>query len=179
MTMLTRQPRKACRTAPAAFTLVELLIVVVILGIMAMIVIPQFSNASLQARENTLRDDLRFLRTQIGVFAAQHRDVCPGYPGGDTSASPTEAEFIDQMTLHTDERCNTNPSATPIFKYGPYLTKMPPNPINGRTDIMMIDNGVPLPAVDDSTGWIYKAQTKEILANLTGTDATGTPYAQY
>ena len=81
----------ASRGKPAAgFTLIEILIVVVILGILATIVIPQFSNASAQASENTLKDDLRYLRTQIVVFKAQHRDVPPGYPGGDPSAATTE-----------------------------------------------------------------------------------------
>src|SRR3954452_20868409 len=83
------------------FTLVELLIVVVILGIMATIVIPQFSNASLQARENTLKDELRYLRVQVQVFKAQHKDIAPGYPGGDRNAAATETDFIDQMTKHT------------------------------------------------------------------------------
>lgn len=161
------------------FTLVEILIVVVILGIMAMIVIPQFSNASHVARENTLRDDLRFLRTQIGVFAAQHRDVCPGYPGGNTSVNPTEAAFVDHMTLYTSEGCATNTTSSPVFKYGPYLTRMPTNPLNGLSTITMVNNGAPLPAPNEATGWIYKAQSKEIIANLTGSDATGTPYAQY
>ena len=48
-------PIQLHRIARRGFTLVELLIVVVILGILATIVIPQFSNASQQARENTSR----------------------------------------------------------------------------------------------------------------------------
>ena len=40
-------------TTRAAFTLIEILIVVVILGILATIVVPQFSNASINAKENT------------------------------------------------------------------------------------------------------------------------------
>src|SRR5215203_4279561 len=95
----TLRPRRACdlrRTS--AFTLIEILIVIVILGILAMIVIPQFSNASIQARENTLKDDLRFLRLQVQVFAAQHRDTPPGYPNGNMGAAPTATDFEAQMT---------------------------------------------------------------------------------
>ncbi len=73
----------------AGFTMIEMLIVVVILGILATIVIPQFSNASQNAKENTLKDELRYLRTQIVVYKAQHRDVPVGYPNGDMSQAPT------------------------------------------------------------------------------------------
>src|SRR3954447_24016768 len=76
-----------------AFTLIEILIVVVILGILATIVLPQFSNASNTARESALKDDLRYLRTQVAVYKAQHHDVAPGYPGGDTSKPATAGDF--------------------------------------------------------------------------------------
>src|SRR5688572_19431504 len=113
------------------FTLVEILIVVVILGILASLVVPQFSNASQQAKENTLKDELRYLRTQVTVFRAQHRDIPAGHPGGVTSAPPTAAEFVQQMTLYTDEACNINATGSDVYRYGPYLTKMPANAING------------------------------------------------
>jgi general secretion pathway protein G len=163
----------------SGFTLVEILIVVVIIGIMASIVVPQFTNASHQARENTLRDDLRFLRTQIGVFAAQHNDVPPGYPGGDKTATPTQADFVAQMTLYTDVWCTTSTSRSAVFKYGPYLSRIPANPLNNSDQVMVLANGAAVPAPDNSTGWIYKPYTKELIANLTGNDATGTPYTQY
>lgn len=161
------------------FTLVEILIVVVIVGILAAIVVPQFSNAAHQARETTLRDDLRFLRVQVGVFAAQHADTPPGYPGGDQTASPTQAEFINQMTMYTSIACVTNATGSAVYKYGPYLTRMPTNPLNGLSSILVVDNGTPMPAPDESTGWIYKPETKEVIANLTGTDGTGKAYASY
>src|SRR6476646_1257957 len=79
------------------FTLIEILIVVVIIGIMATIVIPQFSNASINARENTLKDELRYLRTQIIVYKAQHHDYGPGFVSGALAGSP-EQVMVDQLT---------------------------------------------------------------------------------
>src|SRR3954466_14131295 len=109
------------------FTLIEILIVVVILGILATIVVPQFSNASMTARENTLKDELRYLRTQIVVYKAQHHDVAPGYAGGDRNATPTAADFVAQMTRATDEYSAVGASSSPTYRYGPYLSAMPSN----------------------------------------------------
>lgn len=162
-----------------AFTLVEILIVIIILGILATIVIPQFTSASQQAKENSLRDDLRFMRTQVGVFKAQHRDVAPGYPGGDRTAAPDEATMVDHLMLHTDEGCTTSTTASSVFKFGPYLSRMPANPLNNLTTVLVVGNGASIPAPDDSTGWIYKPQTQEFLSNNTGSDAGGTPYSSY
>ena len=46
------------------FTLVEILIVVIILGILAAIVIPQFTQASNDARESSLSSELQTVRSQ-------------------------------------------------------------------------------------------------------------------
>jgi general secretion pathway protein G len=169
------------RHTAGAFTLVEILIVVVILGILASIVVPQFSNASYLARENTLRDDVRFLRSQIGVYKAQHEDVTPGYPGGDITATATEADFIAQMTLHTDKTGNTQATADATFKFGPYLSKMPKNPLNDLDTIKISSSADLTTDVDDATGWIYNPATQSIIANKSGADnnGAGTPYAQY
>lgn len=170
---------RACFARSRGFTLVEILIVVVILGILAAIVLPQFSNASHTARENTLKDDLRFLRSQIQLYRLQHNDVAPGYPGGSSSATPTESDFVDQTTLYTNVSGGTNASQSATYKYGPYLSRIPNNPINGLTTVLVVANGSSIPAADDSTGWIYKPETQEIVANLTGSDSSGKTYASY
>jgi len=163
-----------------AFTLVELMIVIVILGILATVVIPQFSNAGKEARENTLKDELRYLRIQIAVFKAQHRDTPPGYPNGDRSAAVTEASFLDQMTKNTAEDCRVNDGATTTYKFGPYLTKMPSNPISGLSTIKIVVGDDDIPAPDDTTfGWFYKPKTQQIVANSTGNDGNAAPYASY
>jgi general secretion pathway protein G len=161
----------------AAFTLIEILIVVVILGILAAIVIPQFSNASQLARENTLKDDLRYLRTQIGVYKATHQDSAPGYQNGQL-LNPVDQTFVSQMTLYTDINGNTSATTTAVFVYGPYLQQMPPNPLTSLTSIKIALNPAGM-IPDNTTGWIYDPVTQDIIANSTLTGSDGTPYAQY
>src|SRR5215213_2515715 len=139
----------------AAFTLIELLIVVVILGILATIVIPQFSSASVNAKESTLKDELRYLRTQIVVYKAQHHDIPPGYPNGDRQAAATGPDFIAQLTRPTNEFGLTAAAASPVFKYGPYLSTMPHNPLNNLQAVQIVGDSDPLPAPTGITfGWI-------------------------
>jgi general secretion pathway protein G len=161
------------------FTLVEILIVVVILGIMATIVVPQFSNASQQARENTLKDELRYLRTQLTVYKAQHRDVAAGYPNGISTAAPDEATLVQQMTQYTNDNGQVSSSASSTFRFGTYLMKMPPNPKNQLNSVRVIGNGQAMPQPDGTTGWIYKPQTLELMANVSGNDTNGVPYSSY
>jgi type II secretion system protein G len=54
-----------------AFTLIEILIVVVILGILAAVVVPQFTNAADDANDAAVRSQLQTLRGQIELFRAQ------------------------------------------------------------------------------------------------------------
>jgi prepilin-type N-terminal cleavage/methylation domain-containing protein len=102
------------RRAAGAFTLVEILIVVVIIGILATVVIPQFTSASHQARENTLKDDLRYLRNQVQVYTAQHLDVAPGFPPGNPGGSPSSTYFISQMTQPTNASGATGAGGVPV-----------------------------------------------------------------
>src|SRR5258708_1750936 len=60
-----------------AFTLVEILIVVVILGILAAIIIPRFANASKDARRASLSSQLGAVRAQIQLYTIEHGDQRP------------------------------------------------------------------------------------------------------
>lgn len=172
---INRRPRRG----RGGFTLVEILIVVVILGILATLVIPQFSDASVTARENTLKDELRYLRTQLVVYKAQHHDVPCGYPDGNAASTPTADAFNGQMCKFTNEVGVVSNTLTGTYRFGPYLSSMPINPLNNNKDVIVVADADALPACDGTTGWIYKPKTGEIVANLPGNDSNGTPYRDY
>ena len=172
--------KNSVRSETSGFTLIEILIVVVLLGIMAAMVIPKFSTATAESRESMLLEDLRILKAQIGVYRAQHWDVAPGYPNGDTSINPTEADFVAQLTLYTDEDGVTNAVQTDRFKYGPYMREIPDNPINGLPTVEVINDGGALPGVgNDSHGWICRPEDLTVLADAAGTDSQGDEYYNY
>ena len=161
------------------FTLIEIMIVIIILGILAAIVLPAFSDATHEAREATLKDCLRYMRNEITVFTAQHRDVPPVYPGGSLAATPDAATFISQMTSYSDEMCNLSATPSDVFHYGQYLSSMPVNPLSSQAGVWVVTGVTPAPDGSQPFGWIYNATTQEIRANLTGSDGAGKPYSTY
>ena len=102
---------KRQRRGSRGFTLVEILIVVVILGVLAAMVIPQFSQASSEANLNTLLGNLQTFRSQIELYKIQHCDLLPGQAS--FGAAVAEADFVAALTN----------DAT----YGSYVNKIPEN----------------------------------------------------
>jgi prepilin-type N-terminal cleavage/methylation domain-containing protein len=163
-----------------AFTLVEILIVVVLLAILALVVLPMVSGSVISARESALAHDLSMLRRYVLIYTAQHLEVPPGYPDGDRTQAPTEQAFIDQIMLSSNANGQTAAIGTPGFPRGPYLMKIPVNPLNHKSTVQVLGDGAAFPAnADGSHGWIYKPETAEVRSDFGGTDDNGRQYYDY
>ena len=163
-----------------AFTLVEVILVVTILGILAALVMPTFQGHIAKARESAAKDNLRVMRNQIELYKLQHKGVQPGYVDG--SGAPVALLQL-QFTRTTTETGVASSSTVPSdpYLYGPYVKKLPENPYNKLSNITYVAESTDFSAAVDGTssGWLYKKETGEIKINWTGTDSEGIAFYDY
>jgi general secretion pathway protein G len=100
------------RSLSRAFTLVEILIVVVILGILSSIVVPQFTNATRDADAGNIQAQLDTVNNQIELFRCRN-NVYPGTATPDTLVGTDWSDMIN----------------------GGYLKTAPKNPYNGSSAV--------------------------------------------
>ena len=129
-----------------AFTLVEVLIVVIVLGILAAIVVPQFSEATTDAKVSALTTNLQTIRSQIQLYKMQHNDTYPTY-----------ATFANQMTQYTDVSGTAQATKDATHNLGPYLLSIPNNPFTA-TNTLSNDN-------DATSAWYYNQTSGEFKSN--------------
>jgi len=174
------------RPIQAGFTLVELLIVVIIIAILAAIIVPQFSSATLDAQEATLDANLGAMRSAIELFRAQHINVYPGgaasnvgtacAAGQGTGAINTAQAFTDHLLLSSDASGNTCKVSDATFKYGPYFRKaIPPDPITQNAAVLIQTTGAPIAVASSTTtgGWVYDTKSGQIVMNSGVKDSKG------
>lgn len=66
--MVNRIPTRGPRSSEQGFTLLELMIVMVVIGLLAAIAIPAYTTNIKHAREAVLKEDLHILRQAIGSY---------------------------------------------------------------------------------------------------------------
>jgi len=158
------------RRTAQAFTLVEILIVVIILAILAGIAIPQIGGVTNVSRETNLKENLSKIRAQLQVYRNQH----DGFPAGD--------EFAEQMTKYTNFQGEVADTGDQDHRYGPYLEQMPPNPVTRDATVRTATQaGENYPPGDADGGWWYNEVTGAFYADLTDqhVDEQGNPYNRF
>ncbi len=151
-----------------AFSLIELVIVVVILGVIAAIAIPRLSRGSEGAIESALRGDLAVMRKAIDLYVTEH-----------VGSYPTLASFESQMTEYSDLSGDTSVNMGGAYIYGPYLRAVPPLPGGPNAGLSAV-KGPPADGLGPY-GWVYDETDGTIVANAGDgeVDVTGTPYNEY
>ena len=148
--------RMVRRQAKRAFTLVEILIVVVILGILAAIVVPQFTDAATQARGGNVATQETTIETQLELFAARN-----------SGAYPSVAE------LNTDAANGPAGAGWGPLIDGDYLKDVPMNPFSNTSDVVAFGDDTTTPedisdaaeAADPADGaWLYNVDNGLIRA---------------
>jgi len=166
------------KTHQSAFTLIELLLVVVILGILAAVAIPQFTDSSQEARASSLQSNLAVLRNAVEYYRTNHSGKYPGYPSA--GGAPTAGEVANQLTLASRTDGSTAAPGTAGYPYGPYVReRVPENPVNTLTTVLVVADNAAFPAADNSTGWIFQPQTGKWRANSTGAAPSGKNYYDF
>lgn len=87
-----------------AFTLIELLIVVAIIGILAAIAVPNFLNAQIRAKVARTKGDLKALATAIDMYRLDNNQYPLGSRGPDLSQDlrelTTPVSYISNVSMH-------------------------------------------------------------------------------
>ena len=181
---MVRMSSSALHKGRIGFSLVELIIVVVILGVIAAIAIPRVSSGASQSQETSLISSLASIRRAFDTYAAEHNGAFPGKNAdGQGGAALTEAAFLSQLTQYSDAAGNTSATPTAQHRFGPYLRSFPGVPVgpNQGSKTVAIDTvSSPPLATGGSEGWVYNPLKGEIIANTDEANAAGTrAYDEY
>lgn len=150
--------RRTRSTIRSGFTLVELVVVVLVLGILASVATPKLFDSAGDARDSGLRQTLKVVRDANELYRASNDGAFPGAGGG-------------SAVFKTD--------------LGPYIMARfpaaPVGPKDGARDVKVETAGTPL--TGNSTpakAWRYDKTTGEFILNFDGVSDDGvTPYDEF
>jgi general secretion pathway protein G len=124
------------------FTLIELVVVILILGILAGVGAPKLFSTSGLATENGCRQTLAIIRDGIELYAADHGGdfpPCTGDGTGTTNFQGVMAEYV--------------------------RGKFPASPVGVQNNLIKPSTVSPLVADGTVTGWMYNTSTGEFICN--------------
>ncbi len=125
------------------FTLIELVVVILILGILAGVGAPKLFSTSGLATENGIRQTLSIIRDGIELYSADNAGTFPACTGDGTGAGNFH-EFMETYVRG----------------------KFPTSPVGAQDNLVKPSSADPVVA-DGSTGWMYNPTTGEFICNET------------
>jgi prepilin-type N-terminal cleavage/methylation domain-containing protein len=142
----SRESKAMARFRREAFTLIEVLMVVIIMAVLAATIIPQFSTSAKDAKLSVLKYNLRCVRSQLESYKVQHLGVYPPATAG--------ADFARQLTQKTDPNMAFDPAHGAC---GPYLAgEIPVNPFNQSAGVAILQgDSEPAGPTGSADGWQY------------------------
>ena len=153
------------------FSLMEITVVVVVLGVVGTIVGPRMSRGASPSPfvgERVLVGNLRMMRGAIASYAAEHGGRFP---------SGSAEQVVAQLTQYTDVLGGVSAKKTGRYELGPYLGQVPPLPVGSRRGSATVG----LVGSPGEAGWVYDASCGRIRVNAGEheSDALGRPYSAY
>jgi general secretion pathway protein G len=142
----------------SAFTLIEVLIVVVIMATLAATIIPQFASSVDDSKAAALKHNLQSMREIVQIYRAQHGSL-PALTSGS----------LPGLTMATDASGATAAVTDATHPFGPYIKggKLPVNPFDGKNTVSQTAV-FPPSASTAAGGWFYEPVSGQIGANTAG-----------
>lgn len=136
------------------FTLLELLIIAVVLAVISLRVIPRMTAAAGDDREAKLVTALQLLRSQLELYAEEHRGESPA---GDVTMPVNPEAFMRRLTTET------TPAHRAGEGCGPYMYALPVNPFNQKNTVRYAHKGGARGT--DEAGWVFELETGTIYSD--------------
>jgi general secretion pathway protein G len=122
------------------FTLIELVVVIMILGILAAVAVPKLVSTTSTATDNGLKQSLAIVRNAIDLYAAQNNGTYPGADG-------TQATLVTNLT--------------------PFLRgTFPICPVGAKdATVAVVSSAGPLTADSSGKSWQYSSKDGSFICN--------------
>lgn len=128
----------------AAYAIIEVVIMAVILSLLATTIVPQYQDATNDANFHRTLFNLQELRVQIECYRQQH------------DGSPPVT--LEHLLLRTDRNGNEG------GELGPYLIHIPNDEISNTNQVTASDSS-PVEVSGDGGGWLYDPVHGEVRIN--------------